>query len=157
MIITNQYGQEFILVYDKLPIGELIYNLRPNNWYEERHEGWNYIKEKLKTDIKDNGLKYPLCAMYEDGVYKCTHGGQRYVACKEIGITEIPCIIRYKFSDKDKIPDHQQPLGETDLLTLNSYDVEKIHITNNDFHILVKDRVKWDPNDYQHRTDTAVC
>lgn len=156
MIVTNQYGQEFILVYDELPASEVVYTLRGESWYDDRHEGWTFIKEKLKEDIKTNGLKYPLCVLYEDGDYRCTHGGQRYVACRELGLTKFPCIIRYKMSDRDKIPSHQQPLGDTDIQALNSYDIEKIHVTNNDFHILVKDRVKWDPNDYQCRTDTAV-
>lgn len=156
MIVTNEYGQEFILVYDELPASEVQYKLRGDKWYEERHDGWKYIKEKLKEDIQQNGLKYPLCVLYDDGSYVCTHGGQRYVACQEIGLTKLPSIIRYKLSDRDKIPEHQQPLADTDIMAMNKYDIEKIHVTNNDFHILVKDRVKWDPNDYQHRTSTAV-
>ena len=157
MIVTNEYGQEFILVYDELPASEVQYKLRGDKWYEERHDGWNYIKNKLKDDIQEKGLKYPLCVMFQDNEYICTHGGQRYVACREIGLEKLPCIIRYKLSDKDQIPEHQQRLDNTDLQVMNSYDVEKIHVTNNDFHILVKDRVKWDPNDYQHRTDTELC
>lgn len=149
MIVTNHYGQEFILVYDDIPISEVIYTDRHESWYENMHPGWTYIKDKLKRDIKSNGLKYPLCVMYEDGQYKCSHGGQRYIACKEIGFTKLPCIIRYKLSDKDIIPNHQRHLNETDIQTLNKHDIESIHIANNGFFILVKDRVDWDPNNYQ--------
>ena len=154
MYFCDGQGKKYLLVLRELPVDEIEYTLRPENWYEERHEGWLYIKERLKNSIRQEGLRYPLCIRFCDGKYICSHGGQRLAAVRELNMSQIPCIISYKEQDKELI-DAGQILDEKTLFEVNRGDIEKLHLASNDFHILVKDRKDWDPNDYQ-RPDSRI-
>ena len=148
MYFCDGQGKKYLLVLKELPVDEIEYTLRPENWYEDKHEGWLYIKERLKNSIIDEGLRYPICIRFCDGKYICSHGGQRLAAVKELNLKNVQCIVCYKKEDKELI-DNGKILDVENLFKANHYDIEKIHLAGNDFHILVKDRKGWDPNDYQ--------
>jgi len=146
IFITTHNNQKFKIAFAELDINQIVYDKRPDDWYEQRHEGWTYVLNRLKQSIQQDGLTYPLCILYR-GTHECTHGGQRYWACKQLGMETVPCIISYPEQYWDDIA---FPLIDVDQIhALNHQDVEKMHLTNNDFHILVKNRKHWDPNDYQ--------
>jgi len=152
MIFQNEYNQEFKFAFSDLSMKQIVYNLRPGDWYERRHAGWNHVLSLLKKSILEHGIWYPLCILYR-GRYECTHGGQRFKAYQELELEKVPVIICYPKQYWNEI---EFPLiGYNDLHILNHNNVEKIYVANNDFHILVKDRKDWDPNDYQ-RPDSRV-
>jgi len=154
MYFRDGQGKNYLLVLKELPVDEIEYTLRPDNWYEERHEGWLYIKERLKNSIRQEGLRYPLCIRFCDGKYICSHGGQRLAALRDLDIDHVSCVVCYKQQDEDLIVTGQV-LDEKTLFEVNHFDIEKIYLAGNDFHVLVKDRKDWDPNDYE-RPDSRI-
>ena len=146
--------QKFILTYVELD-KHLIQNQlsRDETWYKSRHSGWTYILNKLIDSINKEGLRYPLCVVFKDGNYVCTHGGQRLAASLKSKLSTIPCIVAFRDWDMDKIPasfNVLQNYGELDSLNLS--DIERIHLSGSVFEILVRDRQHWDPNDYENYT-----
>jgi ParB family chromosome partitioning protein len=48
----------------------------------------------LAQNIKEVGLVNPIIVFKDGGKYEIIAGNRRYLACKEIGITEIPCQVK---------------------------------------------------------------
>ena len=49
---------------------------------------------KILCSIRSVGLIEPLCVYPEDGRYMILDGYLRYMACKQLGMEKVPCIIR---------------------------------------------------------------
>jgi len=49
---------------------------------------------KILCSIRAVGLIEPLCVFEEDGHYVILDGYLRYLACKELGVTRVPCLVR---------------------------------------------------------------
>jgi len=151
---TADPSQKFALTYAEIDKTTIINQLsRDETWYQNRHQGWTLILNRLIDSLNTEGMRYPLCVCYKDGQYICTHGGQRLAAAIKSKLSTVPCIVAFRDWDLDKIPDSFtfiQNLSE--LATLNLSDIERIHLSGAGFEILVRDRKHWDPNDYEKHT-----
>jgi hypothetical protein len=151
---TIDPAQKFVLTYTELDKNIIINQLsRDEKWYRERHQGWTLVLNKLIDSINKEGLKYPLCIVYKNDQYICTHGGQRLAAALKSKLSTVPCIIAWRDWDIDKIPINQHIIQNMrELVGLNSSDIDRVHLSGAGFEILVHDRKGWDPNDYEKLT-----
>ncbi|MGA1847251.1 ParB/RepB/Spo0J family partition protein [Deferribacter abyssi] len=80
-----------------------ISQLKPHEKNKEFFEDVvGYDFEELKRSIIENGLIEPLVVTPDtNGYYKIICGNQRYKACKELNIEELPCIVK-KFENKNE-------------------------------------------------------
>ena len=151
---TQDANQKFVLTYTELDKYSIQNQLsRDAKWYSQRHSGWTHILNKLTDSLNTEGMKYPICVIYKNGNYICTHGGQRLAAALKSKLSKVPCIIAFRDWDVDKIPTSfnvLQNYGELDALNLS--DIERINLSGAEFEILVRDRKHWDPNDYEKTT-----
>lgn len=151
---TIDPAQKFVLTYTELDKNIIINQLsRDDDWYRERHQGWTLVLNKLIDSINKEGLKYPLCIVYKNDQYICTHGGQRLAAALKSKLSTVPCIIAWRDWDIDKIPVDQHIIQNMrELVGLNSSDIDRVNLSGAGFEILVHDRKHWDPNDYEKLT-----
>ena len=151
---TADKTQKFVLTYVELDKNMIINQLsRDERWYRERHQGWTLILNKLIDSINKDGLKYPLCVIYKNDQYVCTHGGQRLAAALKSNISKVPCIVAWRDWDVDKIPVNYHIIQDMrELVGFNHSDVDRVHLSGAGFEILVHDRKHWDPNDYEKFT-----
>jgi len=70
-----------------VPLNERKVNFRTNNGYR-----------KILASIKEIGLIEPLCVYQEDGLYVILDGFVRYLACRELGVDKLPCMV---YPDKE--------------------------------------------------------
>jgi hypothetical protein len=148
---TIDSKQKFVLTYTELDKNIIINQLsRDEKWYRERHQGWTLILNKLIDSINKEGLKYPLCIVYKNDQYICTHGGQRLAAALKSELSTVPCIIAWRDWDVDKIPINTHVIQNMrELGCINNSDIDRVNLSGAGFEILVHDRKGWDPNDYE--------
>lgn len=103
---VTEEGKEVVstTVLDKIPRG---------NTFQERLAPDYY--EKLKKDIKENGIKEPIILTYypKDNALRLSDGHHRLAIAKELGITDIPTKVNVAWSKsiKDNNPDIEgQPI-----------------------------------------------
>jgi len=71
-----------------------------NLYFFEDIVGYDF--DELKRSIIENGLIEPLVVTPDkNGYYKIICGNQRYKACKELDMEELPCIVK-KFENKNE-------------------------------------------------------
>jgi hypothetical protein len=104
--VVAEEGKEVVstTVLDKIPRG---------NTFQERLAPDYY--EKLKKDIKENGIKEPIILTYypKDNALRLSDGHHRLAIAKELGITDIPTKVNVAWgkSIKDNNPDIEgQPI-----------------------------------------------
>jgi hypothetical protein len=104
--VVTEEGKEVVstTVLDKIPRG---------NTFQERLAPDYY--EKLKKDIKENGIKEPIILTYypKDNALRLSDGHHRLAIAKELGITDIPTKVNVAWgkSIKDNNPDIEgQPI-----------------------------------------------
>jgi hypothetical protein len=104
--VVTEKGKEVVstTVLDKIPRG---------NTFQERLAPDYY--EKLKKDIKENGIKEPIILTYypKDNALRLSDGHHRLAIAKELGITDIPTKVNVAWSKsiKDNNPDIEgQPI-----------------------------------------------
>jgi len=149
----NQYGQNFVIIYDELDPSDVHIIDWSDDWYEKRHEGWMTIRKKLTKSIIEHGQNNPICVIIKDGKYICNHGRQRLTAVRDAGLEKVKVLISYKESQFDTIPDNKKEIRS--LEELRSYfdqDITKVNIMNHGFEIILSDRPEWDPNELLHKT-----
>ncbi|KAA0257519.1 ParB/RepB/Spo0J family partition protein [Deferribacter autotrophicus] len=82
-----------------IEINKLKQHTKNKDFFEDM-VGYDF--EELKRSIVENGLIEPLIVTPDkNGYYKIICGNQRYKACKELNIEEIPCIIK-EFKNEDE-------------------------------------------------------
>lgn len=144
---TTNKTQKFHLYYAHIPTHQLTCTLtRDQNWYKQRPH-WIQMLNKITHEIKTQGLQHPLSVLYHNNQLQIHCGGQRYTACKKLNHKTIPCIIAYKLQDTHKAPPtHQQITTLKQLHQLHHNQIQQIHLANNCFEILTKNRHNYDPN-----------
>jgi hypothetical protein len=85
------------IIFAKLNLNQLYSGCehRTEEFYNN-NKSYMLTKNKIKEDIKNNGIKYPLCVINEkdNDHYKVEVGNQRLEALKELDYKHnIPCLI----------------------------------------------------------------
>lgn len=121
---------------------------RDKTWYDSKPQCWTDMLNSIAESINTEGLRNPLSVLYNNGQYEIHCGGQRYAACTKLGIRTIRCIAAFKEKDWRYIPEGLgTDIGSPEeLKEMFSSPIDKIHLANNCFEILVKDRINYDPN-----------
>lgn len=84
------------LRYEELPIASI--EVSPTN---VRKEDVEEGLDELAQSIKEIGLQQPIVVCRDGAKYKLIIGQRRYLACKKLGMTEIPALIRHISDDTE--------------------------------------------------------
>ena len=119
---------------------------RPDEWWEE-HPEFQKMQIKMIESVKQDGLKYPLCAinLKDDGIYDVTVGMQRLKALQTMGEEIVRTVIAYKENQK------HQPGGvviktATQLDEIFGCKLQGITLQPNSFEVILPDREEWRPH-----------
>lgn len=83
-----------------IPVEDIEQNVENLREVDREHEDWPDFVE----DIKNNGILLPIALkQMEDGRYVLDDGLHRYTAACEIGLKEVPCIIRPPDDNRDTL------------------------------------------------------
>ena len=85
------------IIYKKLPINEITYNNREKEGFSTEGAEKNFYNS-LKASISKHGIKDPVYIEYGSKAYgdvlKIIVGNNRVEIARQLGIKEIPCIIK---------------------------------------------------------------
>lgn len=149
LCIDPRFKLEFYLTHELIDPFNIDLQGWTDDWYEKdnRHQGWHIVRENLAKNIKETGQRNPVCLIYKDGKYICTHGRQRTTAMRDIPLEKIRCIVKYK-----ELKDVPQEYMITSLQQFQSCFVDKIkriHVHGSSLEVIVEDEKSWSPDDYR--------